>query len=91
MSIHHTLSAPSRFHDLQFCIVQGKEYLFVGCEDGKTRVFDVSNPNPIKPGEEEDEEEFEGREKLVVCAELTGHTNRSVLLSLYVTLMDDVD
>jgi len=83
MSIHHTLTAPSRFHDLQFCTLpssssndESQEFLLVGCEDGKIRVFDISNPSPIKPGQEEDEETFENRPKMKVCAELSGHTNR---------------
>jgi protein MAK11 len=79
MSIHHTLTAPSRFHDLQFCILPSspsKEFLLVACEDGKVRVFDISNPKPVKVGQEEDEEEFENREKMEVCAELVGHSNR---------------
>lgn len=82
MSIHHTLTAPSRFHDLQFCTLPSspsQEFLLVACEDGKVRVFDISNPKPVKVGQEEDETEFEERAKMEVCAELTGHTNRLVL------------
>ncbi|GAA6014557.1 hypothetical protein JCM11491_004540 [Sporobolomyces phaffii] len=86
MSIHHTLTAPSRFHDLQFCILPSdaasKEFLLVACEDGKVRVFDISNPKPVKVGQEEDEQEFEEREKMEVCAELTGHSNRVKMMDL---------
>ncbi|GAA5905239.1 WD40 repeat domain-containing protein [Sporobolomyces salmoneus] len=85
MSIHHTLTAPSRFHDLQFCTPPSSldsEFLLVACEDGKVRVFDVSNPTPVKVGQEEDEEAFENRAKMEVCAELVGHTNRVKMMDL---------
>ncbi|GAA5947029.1 hypothetical protein JCM3765_002122 [Sporobolomyces pararoseus] len=84
MSIHHTLTAPSRFHDLQFCTLNegSQEFLLVACEDGKIRVFDITNPAPIKVGQEEDEEAFQNRAKMEVCAELVGHTNRVKMMDL---------
>ncbi|GAA5922474.1 uncharacterized protein JCM15063_003314 [Sporobolomyces koalae] len=83
MSIHHSLTAPSRFHDLQFSTVGENEYLFVACEDGKVRVFDVSNPpEPVKVGQEEDETTFESRDKIRLVAELTGHTNRVKMMDV---------
>ncbi|BGP12312.1 hypothetical protein JCM10213_002584 [Rhodosporidiobolus nylandii] len=82
MSIHHVLSAPSRFHDVRFCYFpldaqdpNQKEYLFVGCEDGKVRVFDVSNPNPIRVDEDTDLSEVE-LPKMDPVAMLVGHSNR---------------
>lgn len=83
MTTLHSLVAPSRFHDLRFCYFPlsvddptQKEYMFVACEDGKTRVFDVSSPTaPV-----EQEEGAEGA-TLEPVAVLTGHKNRSVFLS----------
>ncbi|GAA5915536.1 hypothetical protein JCM6882_005929 [Rhodosporidiobolus microsporus] len=82
MSIHHSLSAPSRFHDVRFCYFPldttdptQREYLFVGCEDGKVRVFDVSEPNPITVDESTDLSELD-LPKMDPVALLTGHANR---------------
>lgn len=86
MSVHATLSSPSRFHDLRFAYFPldaadpaQKEYLFVACEDGKTRVYDITNTKGVPPSEE-------GLSapppSLEVAAELVGHANRVKMLDL---------
>lgn len=86
MSIHYQLSAKSRFHDARFCYFPldasdstQREYLFVACEDGKVRVFDVSNPTPVTIDEETDLSELE-LPTLEPVALLMGHTKRCVRL-----------
>ncbi|GAA5982211.1 hypothetical protein JCM11641_006227 [Rhodosporidiobolus odoratus] len=81
MSIHHSLTAPSRFHDARFCYFPldtsdptQREYLFVACEDGKVRVFDVSEPTPIE-NDGQDLSELD-LPKMEPFAELVGHSNR---------------
>ncbi|KAM0750385.1 WD40 repeat-like protein [Meredithblackwellia eburnea MCA 4105] len=76
MSVIRTLTAPSRFHDVRFCYFPldaedptQKEYLFVACEDGKTRIFDLSR------------EEKEGAESEPVAV-LVGHSNRVKMLDI---------
>ncbi|GAA6033748.1 hypothetical protein JCM8097_004411 [Rhodosporidiobolus ruineniae] len=81
MTVHQALSSPSRFHDAHFCHVpldtsdpDQREYLFVACEDGKTRVFDVTEPEPTFAAAMEDEEVEPP--VLDAVAVLTGHSNR---------------
>lgn len=83
MSTHHTLVSPSRFHSAQFCYFPlstsdptQREYLFVACEDGKTRVFDVSKPNPKTAEQLEEMDGSEEEEKMDPVALLVGHKNR---------------
>ena len=85
MSIHHLLTAKSRFHDVRFCYFpldasdpNQREYLLVACEDGKVRVFDVSNPNPITIDEDTDLDELD-LPYLDPVALFSGHSNRCVL------------
>ncbi|KPV78002.1 uncharacterized protein RHOBADRAFT_50525 [Rhodotorula graminis WP1] len=82
MSIHHLLTAKSRFHDVRFCYFpldatdpNQREYLLVACEDGKVRVFDVSNPNPITIDEDTDLDEVD-LPYLDPVALFSGHSNR---------------
>ncbi|GAA5891851.1 hypothetical protein JCM8208_002912 [Rhodotorula glutinis] len=82
MSIHHLLTAKSRFHDVRFCYFpldasdpNQREYLLVACEDGKVRVFDVSNPNPITIDEDTDLDELD-LPYLDPVALFSGHSNR---------------
>lgn len=77
MSVHHTLTAPSRFHDARFCYFPIDaadptqcEYLFIACEDGKTRIFDVTASKGAPVGEESSEPPLEA------FAQLVGHSNR---------------
>lgn len=86
MSIHHQLSAKSRFHDAHFCYFPldktdsaQREYLFVACEDGKVRVFDVSNPTPVHVDETTDLSDLD-LPKIEPVALLTGHANRCGIL-----------
>lgn len=79
MTVLHALSAPSRFHDAHFCYFpldaadpSQREYMFVACEDGKTRIFDVTKASAPGPEAEEDEE----MPLLEPIAMLTGHANR---------------
>ena len=81
MSVHHVLTAPSRFHDLRFAYFPidasdptQSEYLFVACDDGKTRVFDIttSAATAQKAGEET------AAPAIAAIAELVGHANRCV-------------
>lgn len=75
MAVHHTFTAPSRFHDVRFCYFpidatdpSQCEYLFVACEDGKTRVFDITTESaPPADGE---------GSPLEALAQLSGHANR---------------
>lgn len=82
MSVHHTLTATSRFHDLRFCFFpidatdpSQREYLFVACEDGNTRVFDISTSAATAKAISEDEDEDEAA-SIEAVAMLTGHSNR---------------
>ncbi|GAA5884251.1 hypothetical protein JCM3774_003592 [Rhodotorula dairenensis] len=88
MSIHHQLTAKSRFHDVRFCHFpldaadpNQREYLFVACEDGRTRVFDVSNPTPITVDETTDLNALD-LPKLDPVASLVGHSNRVKMIDL---------
>ncbi|BGP21254.1 WD40 repeat containing protein [Rhodotorula toruloides] len=88
MSIHHQLSAKSRFHDAQFCYFPldktdsaQREYLFVACEDGKVRVFDVANPTPVHVDETTDLSDLD-LPKIEPVALLTGHANRVKMMDL---------
>lgn len=89
MAVHHTLTAPSRFHDLRFCFFPIDasdptqcEYLFVACEDGKTRVFDITTSAETAKtmSEEIGEDETPAIEQVAI---LIGHTNRSVVSSAF--------
>lgn len=89
--MHHTLTARSRFHDVRFCFFpldaedpNQREYMFVACEDGKTRVFDVTTSKAavtekekVATGDEEEKEE--AGTPLEAFAQLGEHANRSVL------------
>ncbi|TKA56464.1 hypothetical protein B0A53_02035 [Rhodotorula sp. CCFEE 5036] len=82
MSIHHQMTAKSRFHDVRFCHFpldasdpNQREYLFVACEDGRTRVFDISNPTPVTVDETTDLNALD-LPKLDPVASLVGHSNR---------------
>jgi protein MAK11 len=77
MIVHHTLTAPSRFHDVRFCYFpidaadpSQREYMLVACEDGKTRIFDVTSNAEVQATEDED------RPVLEPFAQLSGHVNR---------------
>lgn len=80
MTVLHSLQAPSRFHDVHFCYFPLDvndptqcEYLFVACEDGKTRVFDVTSPStPV----DDPSADPEALPTLDPIAQLTGHANR---------------
>lgn len=81
MTVLHSLQAPSRFHDVHFCYFPldvkdptQREYLFVACEDGKTRVFDVSSSTA--PALVDPEADPEALPTLEPIAELVGHSNR---------------
>lgn len=82
MSVHHVLTARSRFHDLRFCYFPidatdptQSEYLFVACEDGKTRVFDITHSaDTAKQAGDESEEST--TPAIAAVAEMTGHANR---------------
>lgn len=80
MTVLRSLSARSRFHDVRFCYFPldaadptQREYLFVACDDGKTRVFDLSTPTPAV-----DVVEGEAGPSMDAIAMLTGHSNRFV-------------
>lgn len=84
MSIHHQMTAKSRFQDVRFCHFPldaadpaQREYLCVACEDGRTRVFDISNPTPVVVDEATDLNALD-LPKLEPVALLAGHTNRYV-------------
>lgn len=88
MTVLRSLTARSRFHDVRFCYFPldaadptQREYLFVACEDGNTRVFDLTTPVPAV-----DAAEGETGPSMDAVAMLTGHSNRFVPLpstSLY--------
>ncbi|SJL13723.1 uncharacterized protein ARMOST_17171 [Armillaria ostoyae] len=50
MTLLHTIKHPSRLHDAKFCkrVDSDEEVLFVGAEDKKLTIYDVSN-DPEKP------------------------------------------
>jgi protein MAK11 len=79
MTLLHTLSSPSRFHDVRFHKPNdSSEAMLVACEDGKVRVF-------VEP------EGKSGEQSLESVAELVGHTKRQVppwshTPSLFITL-----
>ncbi|GAA6060218.1 hypothetical protein JCM10212_002297 [Sporobolomyces blumeae] len=93
MSVHHTLTAPSRFHDVRFCHFPldrldplHREYLFVACEDGKVRVFDVSEPVPVQAEQGDDDAATKAvvpENKLDPVAILVGHSNRVKMMDLF--------
>lgn len=63
MVMIHTIQHPARIHDVRFCErVNGKgEVLFVGAEDKKLSIYDVSSEQEKTP---------------IVVAQMIGHTNR---------------
>jgi protein MAK11 len=64
MTLLHTLSSPSRFHDVRFhTLGDSTEATLVACEDGNVRVFVEKENNS-------------GERTLEFLAELVGHTNR---------------
>lgn len=78
MTVLRSLTARSRFHDVRFCYFPldaadptQREYLFVACDDGKTRIFDLSTPTP-----EVEVAEGEAGPSMDAIAMLTGHSNR---------------
>ncbi|BGP52546.1 Protein mak11 [Rhodotorula sphaerocarpa] len=88
MSIHHQMTAKSRFQDVRFCHFPldaadpaQREYLCVACEDGRTRVFDISNPTPVVVDEATDLNALD-LPKLEPVALLAGHTNRVKMIDL---------
>jgi protein MAK11 len=88
MSIHHTLEAASRFHDLRFCYFpidasdpSQREYIFVACEDGKTRVFDITTSASTAKEVSEDDDEEDETPSIEAVAILSGHANRCVTSS----------
>ncbi|GAA5991399.1 hypothetical protein JCM10908_003293 [Rhodotorula pacifica] len=88
MSIHHQLTAKSRFHDVRFCHFpldasdpNQREYLFVACEDGRTRVFDISDPTPVTVDDSTDLNALD-LPKLDPVASLVGHSNRIKMIDL---------
>lgn len=82
MTILHALSAPSRFHDAHFCYFPLDaqdptqcEYMFVACEDGKTRIFDVSEPT-VPSAAEDEEIDPSTLPNFEPVTQLVGHANR---------------
>ena len=65
MELLHSITHPSRLHDIKFCKrVEGEgELLLAGAEDKKLSVYDVPEDRTKPP---------------TVVAEMVGHTNRSV-------------
>src|SRR6266436_9571725 len=65
MVLLHTITHPSRLHDVKFCNrVNGKgEVLLAGAEDHKLSVYQISD-------------DLESTEPPTVIAEMVGHTNR---------------
>ena len=68
MALLHTITHPSRLHDIKFCKhVEGDgELLLAGAEDKKLSVYDVPKDRTKPP---------------TVIAEMVGHTNRYAFLS----------
>jgi len=70
MVLLHTITHPSRLHDVKFCkrINQEGEVLFACAEDKKISIYDISSdPDKIPK----------------IVAEMVGHSNRYVLASSY--------
>ena len=67
MDLLHTITHPSRVHDIKFCkrVVGSGELLLVGAEDRKLTVYDIPADHTKPP---------------TVIAEMVGHTNRCVFL-----------
>ncbi|PCH44568.1 WD40 repeat-like protein [Wolfiporia cocos MD-104 SS10] len=63
MTLLHTITHPSRLHDVKFCkrVVGNGEVLLVAAEDKKLSVYDLPSDRTIVPP---------------VVAEMVGHTNR---------------
>ena len=68
MALLHTITHPSRLHDIKFCKrVEGDgELLLAGAEDKKLSVYDVPKDQTKPP---------------TIIAEMVGHTNRYALPS----------
>ena len=65
MELLHTITHPSRLHDIKFCkrVVGEGELLLAGAEDKKLTVYDIPQDRTKPP---------------TVIAEMMGHTNRFV-------------
>ncbi|KAM0793651.1 hypothetical protein ACM66B_001082 [Microbotryomycetes sp. NB124-2] len=93
MTVLHALSGPSRFHDVHFSYFPldkqdpaQSEYMFVACEDGKTRIFDVATPSVT------DSEVENGASTLLEpVAVLVGHKNRVKMLDLLEVAVPDAE
>ena len=68
MTLLHSLTHPSRIHDVKFCkhVEGNSEVLLVAAEDKKLSVYDVPSDKNKTPA---------------VIAELIGHSNRSVRIT----------
>ncbi|RPD64504.1 WD40 repeat-like protein [Lentinus tigrinus ALCF2SS1-7] len=66
MELLHTITHPSRVHDIKFCkrVVGSGELLLVGAEDKKLTVYDIPSDRTKPP---------------IVIAEMVGHDNRYVV------------
>ena len=64
MDLLHTITHPSRVHDIKFCkrAVGEGELLLAGAEDKKLSIYDVPKDRTKPP---------------TIIAEMVGHTNRS--------------
>ncbi len=73
MELLHTITHPSRLHDIKFCNrVEGEgELLLAGAEDKKLSVYDVPKDRTQPP---------------TIVAEMVGHTNRSAFLPSFCVL-----
>lgn len=65
MMLFHTISHPSRLHDVKFCksSAGSEEYLLVAAEDKKLSIYKNVTKKDVSP---------------VIIAEMIGHTNRFV-------------
>lgn len=70
MELLHTITHPSRLHDVKFCKrVDGiGEVLLAGAEDKKLSIYDIPTDHDAPP---------------IIIAEMVGHTNRYVQISVY--------
>ena len=64
MDLLHSITHPSRLHDIKFCkrVVGEGELLLAGAEDKKLSIYDVPKDRTKPP---------------TIIAEMVGHTNRS--------------
>lgn len=73
-----TLTSKSRFHDVQFYSTPNAELIFVACEDGKVRVYQLIHPDG--KGKQKATEGKDEESDLLPVAELVGHEKRSVVI-----------